>query len=82
MGYHGSIHVKNVFVHNGKLKIGEPLNLSEAAQTQLANDYSQMDYFAPEYKKDLGENDPNANLSKADVWSYGMLYYTVLYGDP
>lgn len=41
-----------------------------------------MDFFAPEYKRDLLEKDPNANLTKADVWSYGMLYYTVLYGDP
>jgi serine/threonine protein kinase len=41
-----------------------------------------MDFFAPELKQDLLNKDPNADLSKSDVWSYGMLYYTVLYGDP
>jgi hypothetical protein len=39
MGYHGSIHVKNVYVADGNLKIGEPLNLSDDAQTKLANDH-------------------------------------------
>ncbi|KAL4433209.1 hypothetical protein ABPG74_010904 [Tetrahymena malaccensis] len=81
IGYHGSIHIKNVFVHNGNLKIGEPLNLSQNAEVALSQQHQQMDFFAPEYKRDLVEQDPNAKLDKADVWSYGMLYYTILYGD-
>ncbi len=40
-----------------------------------------MDFFAPEYKKNSSINDPKAFLERSDIWSFGVIFYRLLYGE-
>lgn len=77
MQYHGSVSLQTLFVHKGSVLLGCPLPLNEKSERLLKENKSESDYFAPELKAQ------EANLSKADIWSYGMVFcHLVLGGKP
>lgn len=50
MNYHGSVHIKNIWIHKGELKIGEPLILNDKAERKMKDNKNTLDHFAPEVK--------------------------------
>ena len=78
---HGSLHIKNLWINKYCLKLGEPLIFNEKAERKLRDNKSILDYFAPELKKNAMQSDPFANLERADLWSYGMIFYKLLFGE-
>ena len=40
-----------------------------------------MDFFAPEFKQDANIINKDSFLERVDVWSFGMIFYKLLFGE-
>jgi hypothetical protein len=47
---HGSLHAKNIYVHDNRLVIGEPLFVTDRVEKKLRELKNTFDYYAPEMK--------------------------------
>ncbi|EAR84109.2 kinase domain protein (macronuclear) [Tetrahymena thermophila SB210] len=81
LNFHGAFHMKNLYLDQGMIKIGEPLIISSITEQKFQENREIFDYFAPEYKQDVGIYDPRADLHKVDIWSFGMIFYKMVFGD-
>lgn len=43
----GNLNIKNIYVHNNKIVIGEPLLITEFVEKKIREMKNGMDYFAP-----------------------------------
>lgn len=81
MTFHGSLHLKNIYLNKGNILIGPPYMFSDKAEKLLRETFKKIDYFAPEFKSDAINLNPNGDLSKIDIWGFGMLFYNLLCGN-
>ena len=49
----GTLHIKNIFVNNNRLCIGEPLLITDNIEKKLLGLKKTVDYFAPEFKESI-----------------------------
>lgn len=63
------------------VKIGEPLFTGVSQKEIFAEKSNQFDYFAPEFKQHVSQPESYANLIKTDVWTFGILFFKMVYGD-
>jgi len=47
---HGSLHTKNLYIHDDKLVIGEPLFVTDRVEKKLRELKNTFDFYAPEMK--------------------------------
>lgn len=43
----GSFHIKNLYVHNGRICLGEPMLVTDNIEKKLLGLKKTIDYFAP-----------------------------------
>lgn len=43
----GYLNIKNIFVHNNKLFIGEPILITDSVEKKIRELKNGMDYFSP-----------------------------------
>lgn len=47
---HTGLHIGNLYVHDNKILLGEPLFISDKKEKRLRDMKKSYDYFAPEFK--------------------------------
>jgi hypothetical protein len=45
--------MKNIYLHNNKIVIGEPLLVTDSVEKKIRELKNGMDYFAPELKENI-----------------------------
>lgn len=45
-----TLHIKQLYVHNNRILIGEPFLITDKAEKKLRDLKPSMDYYAPEFK--------------------------------
>ena len=43
----GNLNIKNIYVHNAKISVGEPLLIIDSAEKKIRELKNGVDYFAP-----------------------------------
>jgi|JI6StandDraft_1071083.scaffolds.fasta_scaffold100137_5 serine/threonine protein kinase len=51
--------------------------ISNLVEKKLKEQFERKDYYAPEFKQLSGMGD----ISRSDIWSFGMIYYFCLTGE-
>lgn len=71
------MNFSNVYVHDNKLTIGEPLFITDKKEKKLRDLKKTYDYFAPEFKENiiLPEKLFRLDKEKIDVWSFGFILH-------
>ncbi len=49
----GNLNMKNIYLHNNKIVIGEPLLVTDSVEKKIRELKNGMDYFAPELKENI-----------------------------
>ena len=73
------MHIKNIYVHNNRICIGEPQLITDKSEKKLRELKNTMDYYAPELKENiiLPENLFKLDREKMDIWSFGFLLHKI-----
>ena len=71
------MNFSNVYVHDNRLVIGEPLFITDKKKKKLRDLKKTYDYFAPEFKENiiLPEKLFRLDKEKIDVWSFGFILH-------
>lgn len=72
-----SLTITRVNVCCGKVRVREPSMISNMVEKKLKENYLKIDYYAPELKQLTGMTD----VSRSDIWSFGVIYYYCLTGE-
>lgn len=75
---HRDLKLGNIFIKNDVVKIGDFGLCAEIASKRRKTVCGTPNYIAPEI---LNENDGGYS-HEADIWSFGVILYTLLYGKP
>lgn len=80
---HGSLHARNIYIHDHRIVIGEPILVTDKIEKKLRELKTTFDYYAPEMKENiiLPENLMKLSFEKMDVWSFGFLAHKLITRD-
>lgn len=68
------LHIKNLFINDGILKIGEPLPISPTLIETLKEKSDIPDFYHTSFK-----SDPNSRKAQFDTYSLGVFIYKLMY---
>lgn len=74
---HTTLNFSNVYVHDNRLVLGEPLFVTDKKEKKLRDLKKTYDYFAPEFKENiiLPEKLFRLDKEKIDIWSFGFILH-------
>ncbi len=76
----GNLNIKNVYVHNARICVGEPLLITDTVEKKIRELKNGVDYFAPELKENIlmAENLMRLDFEKMDVWFFGFMVHKLV----